>query len=217
MNNPTNSITLGNAFKLLAACFYEPDRQLLREEHVCDNLISLLAPLTPKAASAAKEMKSGLECSTQQQLSIDYAALFVGPFELIAPPYGSIYLEGKRQVMGNSTLDIQKHYHDAGIAVDVYEPADHIAIELEFMYYLLMQEAEALHNNDENVANTLRNLQMQFFQGAMSWIPEFCILLHKGAETLYYKSLAECLESFHDSCNWQYSATTSEMGTIPCQ
>ena len=31
------------------------------------------------------------EALSQEQLSIDHAALFVGPFELIAAPYGSVY------------------------------------------------------------------------------------------------------------------------------
>lgn len=217
MNTSEDILSLANAFKLFAACFYEPDLQLLREENVCDNLAILLNSLAPESSLSAQDMKAGLENTTEQYLSIDYAALFVGPFELIAPPYGSVYLEGKRQVLGKSTLDIQKFYLDADLTVDIHEPADHIAIELEFMHYLLVQEANARHDNNDDLADTLRNLQEEFFLQAMNWIPEFCKLQIKGAETQFYKALAECLEQFHYSCSQRVYVSISEMAYIPCQ
>ncbi|MBT8334038.1 MAG: molecular chaperone TorD family protein, partial [Deltaproteobacteria bacterium] len=120
-------INRGNCFKLLAACFYEPDKDLLLEEQVCENLSKLLDTWASGAAKAAGEMALSLKTCSQDQLSIDHAALFVGPFELIAAPYGSVYKEQYRQVMGETTIDVLRFYQDAGLAVEIKEPPDHIA------------------------------------------------------------------------------------------
>ena len=137
-------LTRGNCFKLLAACFYEPNRDLFVEEQVCNNLKELLKGWASGAAKAASDMHLSLTNTDQAQLSIDHSALFLGPFELIAAPYGSVHLEKNRQVMGDSTIGVLRSYQDAGVSVEAKEPPDHIAIELEFMYYLCTKEAEAI-------------------------------------------------------------------------
>jgi TorA maturation chaperone TorD len=39
----------------------------------------------------------------------------VGPFLVPAPPYGSVYLEDNRQLMGDSTIDVRRHYLSLGL------------------------------------------------------------------------------------------------------
>lgn len=216
MSNPEIILTRANCCKLLAACFYEPDTALLIEEKVCENLIRLLQILSPEALAAAHELKNAMESNNQQQLSIDHASLFVGPFELLAPPYGSIYLEHQRQVQGKSTVDIQRYYQEAGLKVNIHEPADHIAIELEFMYYLMVQETDALVANDRDKATELHNTQARFFSSAMTWIPEFCTLLRAGATTTFYTALADCIEIFHISCSRYYTTGIDQTALAPC-
>ena len=58
--------------------------------------------------------------------------------ELPCAPYGSVYLEGS--VMGESTLKIADIYRKYGMATD--EPADHIAVESEFLAWLHGQAAD---------------------------------------------------------------------------
>lgn len=204
MSNPEEILNRSNCFKLFAACFYEPDKEMFLEEHVCDNLAALLKSLAPAAVISAQAMKAGLTNTSQERLSVDYAALFVGPFELIAAPYGSVYLEQNRRIMGDSTINIHRFYQDAGLTIEMKEPADHIAIELEFLYYLSAKEAAAITENDPDTAIRLRELQAQFFQTAMTWVPEFCQLIHAGAVTPYYRALAECLGLYHASCQQTY-------------
>jgi TorA maturation chaperone TorD len=201
----------GDCFKLFAACFYEPDKNLFIEERVCNNLSDLLNDWASGAAKAAGEMGLHLESLSQQQLSIDHAALFIGPFELIAAPYGSIYTGNHRQVMGETTIDTLRFYEDAGLSIDVKEPPDHIAIELEFMSYLCNKEAESSSTGSYGETERYRDMQVQFFRTTLQWVPQFCEAIEKGADNQFYRSLAECLSRFMVSCRQVYdkTATTS--------
>lgn len=200
----SDTVTRGNCFKLLAACFYEPDRKLFIEEKVCGNLQDLLAGWAEAAARAAANMALSLKAAEQKQLSIDHAALFLGPFELLAPPYGSVYIEKQRQVMGDSTMQVLQRYREAGLSVDVKEAPDHIAIELEFMHYLCMKEAEAESAGDGQGAEKYRELQNQFFHQALCWVPQFCSTIRQGSNSPFYTDLANCLERFMTTCGQNY-------------
>lgn len=197
MNSRSETILRSDCYKLLAACLYEPDKNLLVEERVCENLSALLARHAPEAGRAASAMAVALQDLVQEQLSIDYAALFVGPFALIAAPYGSVYLDPGHRLMGDSTLGVLRFYQDAGLAVDVGEPPDHVVIELEFMYYLANREAAAVADGLEDDAARFRERQILFFsQYLQPWIVQFCRSIRSGTENPFYRSLADCLDRF---------------------
>lgn len=197
MDSRSETILRSDCYKLLAACFYEPDKNLLVEERVCENLADLLARHAPDAGRAAAEMAFALQDVAQEQLSIDHAALFIGPFELIAAPYGSVYMEQGRRIIGDSTLGVLRFYQDAGLAVEGGEPADHIVIELEFMYYLAQMEAAAMADGLEDAVAGYRQLQHRFFATWLQpWVFEFCRQVHTGTDNPFYRSLADCLGRF---------------------
>lgn len=134
---------------------------------------------------------------TDEEMKVEHARLFVGPFELLAPPYGSVYLEKGGMLMGDSTMAVQKMYHEAGLSLDVMEAPDHIALELEFMHYLCLGEstAEAKRQHEEALAFTKR--QAEFMNRFLApWIPAFCDNIRQGSDNHFYVHLADCLESF---------------------
>ncbi len=200
----SDATTRGNCFKLLAACFYEPEKDLFIEEQVCTNLQDLLNGWASGASEAAKKMNLGLRAANQENLSVNHATLFVGPFELIAPPYGSVYLEKQRQVMGDSTMEVVRRYQDAGLSVDVKDAPDHIAIELEFMHHLCMKEAESSASGDEQGVEKYRELQRDFYFNALQWVPQFCSAIREGSTSPFYTELANCLERFMVTCRQIY-------------
>ncbi|EKD37917.1 MAG: hypothetical protein ACD_75C00938G0005 [uncultured bacterium] len=66
-------------------------------------------------------------------LENEYVRLFINAMpEVPCAPYGSVYLEGS--VMGESTLKVAGIYLKYGI--ESTEPADHIAVESEFLAWL---------------------------------------------------------------------------------
>ena len=208
MENSHEVLNRSDCFRLFSACFYEPDKDLFLEENVCLNLGSLLAA-SPEAVAAAKKMHSALSEVTHHDLILDYAGLFVGPFELLAAPYGSVYLEKNRRLMGDSTIAIQRYYTAEGLKVEVKEPPDHIAVELEFMSFLSQKEAAAIEQKDKTESARLHSLQTDFFNSAMSWLPAFCKNIKGGAQTAYYLSLGECLDHFHTICEQSYTPNMS--------
>ncbi len=50
-----------------------------------------------------------------EPLKVEFSKLFVGPYKLFAAPYGSVYLDDERKVMGDSTLDVKNRYREAGL------------------------------------------------------------------------------------------------------
>ena len=197
MNEINKLISRGDCFKLLAACFYEPEKALFIEEKLGENLGHLLEHISRDAQIAADRMQRALCEISQEKLSIDHASLFVGPFELIAAPYGSVYIDKKRTVMGESTLYAAKCYQEAGLSVDIKEPQDHIAIELEFMYFLCGKEAAARQDNRIEDADHFKDMQIRFYYNAMRpWVKEFCEAIQAGAKNEFYLNVALCLEHF---------------------
>jgi TorA maturation chaperone TorD len=205
MNEIEKTLQRGDCFKLLAACFYEPDKQMFLEEELGENLEQLLERLSPRCVKAARRLTSALKELGQEKLSIDHAALFIGPFELIAAPYGSVYIEEMRTVMGESTVNAAQYYQNADLSVDIKEPPDHIAIELEFMHYLCSKEAAALDDNLVEDVYQIRQQQIGFYFSALKpWAGKFCEAIRVGTDNGFYRNLADCLEQFLISCEVLY-------------
>lgn len=192
--------------RLLAACFYEPDRELFLEEKVFENLEYLLENFSLEGAAIANRMGNAIRYDTQQQLSVDHAQLFLGPFELRAPPYGSVYIEKKRMVMEDSTLAAADFYLQESLDVSIQEPPDHIAIELEFLSYLCSKEGEAHKAGREKMADGFRETQGRFFIQVMEpWLSEFCAAIKKGTKNHFYLELANCLLEVVKICRHRYN------------
>ena len=202
MLKQNDTIVRSDCFRLLAACLYEPDKDMFLEEKVCENLAGLLVDPAPGAVQAARDMDKALRESDQKQLSRDHAVLFVGPFELLAAPYGSVYLEKGRRVMGDSTTEVARFFRQEGLEVDVSEPPDHIAIELEFLSFLAQKEARAAAEGLADEADRCRQVQARFLEGYLRpWLPKFCEAIRAGTENRFYLALAECLDDFISSAD----------------
>ena len=189
----------GACYRFLSACFYPPQKELFLDEGMLGNLTSALKEIFPEAASSSERMGDAILEYSNEDLSVEYAKLFLGPFEVKAPPYGSIYLDKGKMVMGDSTVEVMKLYQDAGLLMDVdfKEMPDHITAELEFMYYLIYKEAEALGKSDMDAAEDMLRRQKAFFDKFLSpFALQFCAKLKEGAENSFYIALSECLGAF---------------------
>jgi len=189
----------GDFYKLLAACFYRPRKKLFLEEHVFEHLTALSQEICPEAVSSIIQMGKAFSSCDEEELLVEYAGLFVGPYELKAPPYGSVYLEGERKVMGDSTLQVVNLYEEAGLVIDqsFKELPDHIAVELEFMYYLIHKEVEALERSEKDKATVLKETRNHFFNRLFSpWVPPFCEKMKESTNNPFYINLADCLSTF---------------------
>lgn len=163
-----------DAYRLLAACFYEPDRTLFLEEKLISNLAAALREAGSPVEQDCQVMSRELDDKNQEALLVEYSALFLGPFNAPAQPYGSIYLEQARQLMGDTSMTAKRMYHEAGIAQETDGPPDHIALELEFMSYLTGRRAQALAAGDDAAVEQLSDLQQGFFNTCLvHWVTPF--------------------------------------------
>lgn len=189
----------GDCYRLLSACFYQPDKSLFEQENLLRNLAEGLKRVCSSASVFAEKMEEAIATYTNEELLVDYAKLFVGPNELIAPPYGSIYLDKERRVMGDSTIKTMELYREAGLAIndDFKELPDHIAVELEFMYYLVFKETEALEKSDTYTAHKFIKMQQEFLNSFLGlWINNFCEKIKNGTDNEFYRALAGCVSAF---------------------
>jgi putative dimethyl sulfoxide reductase chaperone len=188
------------AYKLLAECYYPPGEAT--REHL-RKLSRSTRELCPPAAEAADRMEAALQSDEGfEELAIDHARLFVGPFALLAPPYGSVYLEGERRLMGDSALAVGECYQEVGleVAAGFNGTPDHIAVELEFMHFLVVKELDALAGGYLDRAQNFRQKQRAFLERHLAaWVPDFSRSVEKQAQTKFYQELAATTRMFIES------------------
>lgn len=188
----TQLITRGsaraNTYKILSDCYYKPDEPLIKR------LRNISIPTDPSCLqlSAYIPVSNSLE-----SLNIDFSRLFIGPFKLLAPPYGSVYLENKRETMGRTTIEVKKLYAEEKLDISIKEAPDHIAVELEFVYFLISAEMHAISNSEHALAKRYLGKQRLFLRENLgAWMTEFCKNVLTNAQTQFYKNLVNSTQSF---------------------
>ncbi len=186
-------------YKLFAACFYQPDREMFLKENLFDNLAEVISAVCPPAEAYAAGMNKAFVAGSAEDLSVAHARLFLGPFELQAPPYGSIYLEPGNRLMGDTTMSVMRLYQRAGLSLgqEFKDVPDHIAAELEFMHFLCERELMSIASGDESGALDYLRLQHEFQDKYLTkWVPAFCERIEENADNDFYVLLARCLNIF---------------------
>jgi TorA maturation chaperone TorD len=119
--------------------------------------------------------------------------------DTLAKPYGSAWLGGQQAVMQDSTVAVQQLYEEGGfeISEDFRELPDHVAAELEFLYLLIFREIEAKRNGDLESTNAMMALRHRFLAEHLgAWIEPFAQAVNGGAQTPFYRELAELTRAF---------------------
>jgi putative dimethyl sulfoxide reductase chaperone len=175
------------SYKALAECYYPPDEALLKT----------LGDLEGEVAELLSEViRSAPGTDDLDRHKVDHSKLFVGPFKLIAAPYGSVYLEDGK-FMGESTLAAKQLYQQAGLDIVLKEAPDHISVELEFMYFLALKELEAIERSDIKQAALLRDGQASFLHTFLgSWVQPFAHTVEDNAQTDFYRALGRVTNDF---------------------
>lgn len=179
-------------YRLLAACYYPPTAAFL-EERCCTSLAGLLEGVDPDAAALARQAASCCSTAALEDLLVEYSRLFLGPFKLVAPPYGSVWLDDSKGVMGPSTARVSAFYDNCGLrlAEDFTELPDHIAVELEFMSYLAFKQREAITSGDHDESGRLAGLQRDFLATLLlPWLEPFTASIVEDGESPLYQAIA---------------------------
>lgn len=113
-----------------------------------------------------------------EEINEQYQALFIGPRNLPAPPWGSVYLDRESVIFGDSLLKLRTFLQQEGIEfqISMEEPEDHIGIMLMLAAYLAENHAELLHNY-------LR-------EHLLTWSQHYLHLLAEQQDYPFYQGLA---------------------------
>ena len=186
-----NAAARANAYHSLALALAPPNDW---PASLATELREGLAPLGGELADRADELADEVEDAKNRwnDLSVAYAKLFVGPFEVQAAPWASLYLDPSQQLMGEVSQYAAHAFAEAGLGPsrERKDAPDHIRHELEFMYYLAFQEA----TTGEPV---WRERQQRFWNDHLGrWLPELANAVARARLDPYFENLAAALLAF---------------------
>lgn len=184
--------------RFLAGCYYEPGPEFA-EEKLFDSMLAAALRIDPDLAERARRLGDAYAAEDTQTLLVDYTRLFLGPVQPLAQPYGSVWLSGETTLMQDSTMALVELYKQGGFEIDpeFRELPDHVAVELEFLYLLLFRQNRAHPSGDAGDAATAAALQQKLLREHLgAWIGPFTAAMKAGAQTAFYRVLAELTERF---------------------
>ncbi len=187
-----------NLCRLLAACFYQPGPEFA-EERVFDSMRAAAARLDPGLAACANRIAQAFAATPIAELLLDYTRLFLGPSEILAKPYGSVWLSDEDALMQDSTMAVLELYREGGfdLSDDFRELPDHIAAEFEFLYLLIFRENRARRDGDDTALSATLDLRGRFLDEHLGvWVRPFAVAMSKHAQTDFYRAVAALATSF---------------------
>lgn len=133
-------------------------------------------------------------------LRLEYNRLFVGPGELRCPPYESVYSKDRPEsdfgmLMSPGVIDVKKRYAEAGLEISKHfsDLPDHVSVELEFMCFLCMKEAESVVAGSN--VDLWRTRQIEFLKIHLEpWVQQFTDLILRNTRNAFYRASARCLK-----------------------
>jgi len=184
--------------RFLAACYYQPD-PAFAEERMFDSMLNAATRINPCLARQVRQLGHEFSRESIENLLVDYTRLFLGPSHAVAPPYGSVWLEDLKTVMGDSTMAVLVLYEEGGFEIDeeFREPPDHVAAELEFLYLLIYRENEDHRIGKTQALNAATDLKKRFLEEQLGlWIGPFTSAVKVGAQSGFYRQLTEITDQF---------------------
>ncbi|MCX7168637.1 MAG: molecular chaperone TorD family protein [Rhodocyclales bacterium] len=184
--------------RFLAACYYEPSTDF-SEEHLFDSMLAAAAAIDPDLAESARKLGAEFVAQDMQTLLVDYTALFIGPSQPRAMPYASFWLTDDQSMRHEATMAVLDFYDQGGFEVseDIHELPDHVAVELEFLYLLIFARNQAGLGGEPAELSAADALHRRFVVEHLgAWVGTFADAVKSGAETAFYRELAEFTERF---------------------
>ena len=186
------------AYHFLGRCFYEAPRAEWLAALAGDRLFDAWPfPSRDDGTAAGLALLSAFCASWDPArlgaLEWDFNRLFVGPGEMLAPPWESVHRSKTKLTFQEPTLQVRELYLRFGVEAPAVhrEPDDHLGLELAFLATLSDQAAEAATGNDTAHLARCFEAQGDFLRDhLLAWAPACLALVEKHAETDYYRGAA---------------------------
>jgi TorA maturation chaperone TorD len=171
----------------------EIDEGLLKSIEEDENMLSFF----PTFKDWEKRKKLDKKDLIEKYLNVDFTNLFL--LHLI--PYESFYAREDQMLETGGENPIQAIFNAFEFKVQLDKArvmaADHIGVELEFMYELCKAELKALEANDLKMAEQLSQLQYGFMKDhILEWMPMFLLNVKSEAGTAFYFDVADLALEF---------------------
>lgn len=171
--------------RILGACFYySPDSPSVK---TLIPLMPCLVELFPwPDRQKIKKLTKEIAKQDFELLYYDFSILFEGQGNMPVPPWGSVYLDPEKIVMGISTQEYQ-HFlslHSIAVESDQNEPIDQFGLMLLAVVYLL-------ERNKKIIAIELIEKHL------LPWAYHYLSLIQKTKlEHIFYRNLAAISEDY---------------------
>ncbi|WP_282177008.1 molecular chaperone TorD [Vibrio nereis] len=132
----------------------------------------------------------------QLELAADFCDLFLKSDKDSALPYASMYIGKSGLLDDKPAREIEALMQTRGITVDknLNEPADHIAIELDFLGNLIILSNKL--DNESELNSALEEQEHFIQQHLLSWAPQFSEKCQKLDKFGFYAAIVQLLVSF---------------------
>ncbi|KOP81300.1 molecular chaperone [Cytobacillus solani] len=121
--------------------------------------------------------------------------------EIPAPPWESVYVTKDQTMFGETVFQLRDKLHQFGLRFinENEEPEDHIAIQLEFMLYLLQYTEKAFEERQkDDFTKGIYNQYWLLTNHLMQWVKPFTKDIHSSSTSVFYKGIATLLLDFID-------------------
>ncbi|MGF1716627.1 molecular chaperone TorD [Photobacterium chitinilyticum] len=172
-------------------------------EYHGDEMLTFLSGLgmTPELkqpVEAFREALNNLQTreDAQLELAADFCGLFLSTPKTGALPYASMYVGESGLLNDKPAQDMNKLMADYNIAQrkEFNEPADHVAVELDFMGNLIIL---ANHQENEQKAEDVMQAQHKFIESMLlNWLPAFAQACSSRDKFGFYTAAVNLLVAF---------------------
>ncbi|QRG77251.1 Tat proofreading chaperone DmsD [Citrobacter sp. R56] len=144
----------------------------------------------PLSQTLLTPLVTSFQAECDESLSEAWQRLFVGPWALPSPPWGSVWLDRESVLFGDSTLALRQWMRDNGIQFEMQqnEPEDHFGS-------LLLLAAWLAENDRHTECEQLLAWHL------LPWSSRFLEVFIENANHPFYQALGELAQ--HTLASWQ--------------
>jgi len=178
----------------------EPTKELLEAVSSSESLQAIA--LFEGDSEAAAKLKGVLaSCSEMDHdaAKMEYTRLFLGPDQLIAPPWESCYTAKERALFQESTLQVRSWYQQYSYVPAGYpsHPDDHISLMMHFLALTTERAKDCLTQELLCGYRSLLEGQKLFEKNhILNWMDAYCADMDKSETKLLYPQLTRAMAEF---------------------
>ncbi len=156
-----------------------------------------------KLVALANYVKNSKESDLLGELRAEFTRLFIGPKSPPASLFESVYLSPRRHLFDKVTTEVRAFYAKHGLEVERKDriPDDHIAYEIEFLYYLSNQATALVAKNKtiREVKEVLTASNEFCETHLMKWVGKFKDRVEKNSKFEFFTLIAQSMVLFLES------------------